>query len=200
MEKGGYEHVSSDDTLAEKDLIQPFHRRTCCPYHLHANEEFSWLLWCDFPRALLSIALLVMAFWEALTPVVSTMIWFILLLIFALFNLVLLLAASALSGLWFQKGKSIAHLFAPYIEYIIVQFLGSVVFTSLAGYIYWGLCSASPLSVDTTFSACSLTTPLKYRSYSTWNVGLAVFLGTQIVGLGQLFRVYLTASITRTKR
>jgi len=188
------------ETEPETDLRSPLHPRKCCPYHLHAHEEFSWLLWFDFPRALFGIALLVMMFWEARTPVMSTPEWFIVLLTFTLLNLIFLLASSSLAGLWFQRGKAISNLFGPYIEYITVQFLGSTFITCAAAHIGWSISDASPTSTDNTFAWFGLTVPLKYRGYSEWDVGLAVFVVTLIVGLGQLFRIYLHAAITPSKK
>lgn len=200
MSSKGYDLVSSDETLSEKELNQPLHRRKCCPYSLRSNGEFSALLWADFPRALYSIALLVMFYWENLTPITTPTTWFILLLTYSLINLIFLLAASSLSGMWYQKGKAIERLFDPYLDYIICQFLSSVFITASIAYINWFLCPANPLDLDTTFQTCHLVTPIKYKSFTIWGNAIAVFVSVQIVCLGKLFHVYLIAAITRIKK
>lgn len=194
-----YMFKTDEQQEQEQDLNSPTHPRKCCPYNVRTHDEYSDLLWCDLFRTLFGIALLIMKIADIFTPLFTSTWewnWLPLLMTFTLVNLIFLLAATSLSGIWFQRGRAISHLFGPYIEFIIIQFINSVIITAGVSYIVWNLDNASPLTMDETFAWIQLTTPIKYRAYSIWNVTSGIFISLLILGLGQIFRIYLSATIT----
>jgi len=186
-----YEQVARD--LPDHELDKPTHVRSCCPYIATLHEEYSVLLFVEIPRVLFGIVLLIMFFWEGITPVTSTYYWFCILITYFIWTVGIFVAASSLSGVWFQRGKSVADIWGPYLQFVLIQLLGGGWAALAAGHIRWKLCNASPVDIDTTFAACGLTTPLVTRSYSEWDNAISIFVSIQIISLGQLLCIYMNA-------